>query len=75
MNPRYYVKAVAASVLAALAAGLGNSMADGALTLNEAVAALGLGLIAGAGVYVAPRNADRTPAPDAEGNHRAIDWD
>jgi hypothetical protein len=57
MNPRYYIKAVAATVMATAAASLGNAMADGNITVNEAVAALGLGLVAGAAVYLSPKNA------------------
>lgn len=62
MNPRYYVKAVAATIMATAAASLGNAMADGNVTVNEAVAALGLGLVAGAAVYLSPKNA--TPPAD-----------
>lgn len=51
-------KAIAGTVAATIAAGLGNAMADGNLTAPEAIAALGLGLTAGAAVYFAPRNAD-----------------
>lgn len=58
MNPRTYIKAIAATAAATAAAGLGNAMADGNITGPEALAALGLGLVAGSAVYLSPRNAD-----------------
>ncbi len=57
-HPRTYIKAIAGALFGATAAGLGNAMADGDLTRPEAVAAVGLGLVAGAGVYWSPKNAD-----------------
>lgn len=51
-------KAIAGTLAATAAAGLGNAMADGNLTAQEAIASLGLGLVAGAAVYFAPRNAE-----------------
>lgn len=48
-------KATAAFVLAAGGA-IGTSMLDGVLTREELVVALGVGLVAAAGVYATPKN-------------------
>lgn len=56
MNPRTYVKAITGA-LATAAAAIGTSMSDGNLTGPELVAGLGLGLVAGAAVYLSPKNA------------------
>lgn len=48
-------KAVAGAVGGFLAA-LGTAMIDGDLTRPETIAAAGFGLLAGFGVYAAPRN-------------------
>jgi len=56
-HPSKFVKAITGTVAATIAAGLGNAMADGNLTPQEAIASFGLGLAAGAAVYFAPRNA------------------
>lgn len=55
-HPRTYVKAIAGG-LATAAATIGTSMLDGHLTGPEVVAGLGLGLSAGAAVYLTPANA------------------
>lgn len=57
-KPSRIAKAIAGAAAAAVAAGLSNAMADGNLTGPELVAALGLGLGAGAVVYRAPKNVD-----------------
>ena len=54
-----YRKAVHAGLWATVA-GLGTALLDGQLTQGEAAAAVGLGLVAAAGVAAAPKNA---PAP------------
>lgn len=50
-NPSTYAKAIVGAATATAAAAIGNAMADGNLTINEAIASLGLGLVAGAAVY------------------------
>ena len=57
-KPSRIVKAIAGAAAAAVASGLSNAMADGNLTGSELVAAIGLGLGAGAVVYLSPKNAD-----------------
>ncbi len=51
-----YRKAVRAGFWATVAA-LGSGLLDGQLTQTETAAAVGVGLVAAAGVYVAPKNA------------------
>lgn len=58
MHPSNYIKALAATIAATIAAGLANAMADGNLTGPEVLQSIGLGLGAGAVVYLAPKNAE-----------------
>ncbi|KAA1380528.1 hypothetical protein [Aeromicrobium fastidiosum] len=53
---RTFRKAIAGG-LATAAAAIGTSCTDGNLTGPELVAGVGLGLVAGATVYLTPRNA------------------
>lgn len=55
-KPSRIAKAIAGAAAAAFASGLSNAMADGNLTGPETVVALGLGLGAGAVVYLSPKN-------------------
>lgn len=50
---RYVRKAVAATLLGAAAA-IGTALLDGDLTRPEAVAAVGAGILAGAGTWAVP---------------------
>lgn len=57
---KYASKAVAAGTLA-LVASLGENMLDGNLTGTEAVASVGVGLVAAAGAYAVKRTLAANP--------------
>lgn len=71
LSPRRYTKAIAATVTATVAAAIGNAMADGNLTAPETVAAIGLGLTAGAAVYLSPKNRETV---DGGSKDHPVDW-
>lgn len=52
----YTARKATAAFLLATAAGIGTSLLDGHLTKEEALVALGVGLLTATGVYAAPKN-------------------